>query len=383
MREFSFFRGWRVMSEGVDWLVFFSALTLAFLGAVTMHGFLGTTDFSTRQMVWIVIGGSVTLVLSLLDLRFLRRTATITTLYTCGIAVLIFLLVIADPIQGARSWFVLGPLALQPSDPFKIILIATLAKYFSRRHVEIAHIRHIIISGVYAAIPVLLVFIQPDFGTAVILMSVWFGLVLLSGISKRHIVIVFCMGLFAVLSLWFFVFEPYQKDRILTFLNPTADIQGAGYNAYQSTVAIGSGELIGKGIGYGTQSKLRFLPEYQTDFIFAAFAEEWGFVGVLIVLSLYGIILVRLLGIASRAATNFDSLFIAGVVVLFTSHIAIHAGMNMGLLPVTGTTIPFMSYGGSHLLTEFVALGVVFSMRRHARSVHRDETKNEYFGYAS
>ena len=243
--------------------------------------------------------------------------------------------------------------------------------------------RHVIISGVYVFIPVFLIFLQPDFGTAVIVGAIWFGMVLLSGISKKHLFILFCAGVALVLSLWIFVFEPYQKDRIITFLHPTADIQGAGYNAYQSTVAIGSGEVVGKGIGYGTQSKLRFLPEYQTDFIFAAFAEEWGFVGVLLVLFLYGTILVRLLGIAARSATNFDSLFIAGVVILFTAHILIHTGMNMGLLPVTGIPLPFMSYGGSHLMTEFVALGIIFSMRRYARSVHRDETKNEYLGYAS
>jgi rod shape determining protein RodA len=166
----------------------------------------------------------------------------------------------------------------------------------------------------------------------------------------------------------------------MTFLNPAGDIHGSGYNAYQAMVAVGSGELTGKGIGYGTQSKLRFLPEYETDFIFASFAEEWGFVGVVLVLSLYGLLIFQLLSIARRAATNFDALFTIGVAILFLAHLTIHAGINMGLLPVTGTTIPFMSSGGSHLLVEFAALGIVASLARDARSVPREAALQEYEG---
>jgi rod shape determining protein RodA len=166
----------------------------------------------------------------------------------------------------------------------------------------------------------------------------------------------------------------------MTFLNPLTDIQGAGYNAYQSTVAVGSGELLGKGVGYGTQSKLQFLPEYETDFIFAAFAEEWGFVGVLLLFCLYGIVLWRILAAALMGSTNFETLFCVGVAVLFLSHIVIHVGMNIGLLPVTGTTIPLMSYGGSHLVVEYVALGMVLAMRRYGRAVHREDAEREMVG---
>jgi rod shape determining protein RodA len=163
-------------------------------------------------------------------------------------------------------------------------------------------------------------------------------------------------------------------------VNPAADIRGAGYNAYQATVAAGSGQWFGKGIGYGTQSKLRFLPEYETDFIFAAFAEEWGFVGVVLLLTLYGLLLYQLLKISRLAATNFDALFAIGVAILFTAHIGIHAGINLGLLPVTGTTIPFMSSGGSHVLVEFMALGIVASLAQQGRSVPRDTATQEYEG---
>ena len=245
---------------------------------------------------------------------------------------------------------------------------------------EIGDFRHIIVSGGYAAGLILLILVEPDLGTAVIFSIVWFGMVLVSGISKKHLAIIVTVAAVAAAGLWVFALRDYQRDRIVSFLNPAADIHGTGYNAYQATVAVGSGEITGKGIGYGTQSKLRFLPEYETDFIFASYAEEWGFIGVSLVLVLYGLLLARLLAIARRSATNFDALFTIGVALLFLAHIFIHAGINLGLLPVTGTTIPFMSYGGSHLIVEFAALGIVASLARNARSVPREQALNEYLG---
>ncbi len=189
----------------------------------------------------------------------------------------------------------------------------------------------------------------------------------MAGIKFRHLAIVAFLGVVAFMGLWNFGFQEYQKDRILTFLHPLADIQGTGYNAYQSTIAVGSGELWGKGVGYGTQSKLQFLPEYETDFIFAAFAEEWGLIGVGLLFTLYGVVIWRLIIHALQGATNFERLFATGVAILFTSHFLIHIGMNIGLLPVTGTTVPFLSYGGSHLLTEFLGVGIVIAMARYTK----------------
>jgi rod shape determining protein RodA len=188
------------------------------------------------------------------------------------------------------------------------------------------------------------------------------------------------VGLVAFAGLWFFGFHDYQRTRIMTFINPTADIHGAGYNAYQSTVAVGSGQLFGKGVGYGTQSKLRFLPEYQTDFIFAAFAEEWGFVGIVIVFGLFGVIFVRIVIIAARGASNFETLFALGVFFYFLAHFGLHVGINLGVLPVTGTTIPFMSYGGSHILAEFLALGMLSGMNKYAGAAHREAYSREFSG---
>jgi len=365
----------------IDWFLFAAALAISLLGLVTMRPFTGGGEaFFDRQIIWIAIAVSVFFLASLPEYTFLRRTPIVAMLYCLIIALLAFIFVAGTIVKGAQQRFDLGFFALQPSDPAKLILIIVLAKYFARRHVEIANFRHIFISGAYAAAIITLVFLQPDFGGAIIIASIWFGMVLVAGISWKHLAFLLVTGIVVAGSLWTFVLQDYQKTRVLTFIHPLADIHGAGYNAYQSTVAIGSGELLGKGIGFGTQSKLRFLPEYQTDFIFAAFAEEWGFLGVLIVLGLYTLVIVRTLAIAAHGADNFAVLFGVGVALMFLAHIVVHIGMNLGLLPVTGTTIPFMSYGGSHLLTEFLALGILMGLRRSGRSVTRVVDHTELVG---
>jgi rod shape determining protein RodA len=255
-----------------------------------------------------------------------------------------------------------------------------LAKYFSRRHIEIANIKHIIVSGVYAFIPFALVVLQPDFGTAMVLFAIWFGLLLASGISFKHIVTVFIIGTVSFLLAWQFAFKPYQKARIKIFVNPLADIRGSGYNAYQSTIAVGSGGLVGKGVGQGTQSRLNFLPEYKTDFIFAAYAEEWGFVGAVLLLVFFVVIFIKLAWYAYVADSPFEALFTYGVFIWFLTHVIINVGMNIGIMPITGIPLPFMSYGGSHLLAEALALGMAQAMYRYARSGHKYHTKNEFLG---
>lgn len=348
-----------------------SAIAIASLGLVTMNSFTGDSPLFDRQVIWLCVALSVFFAASIIDWRFLRRTGIVVAIYLglCGLLTALF--VTGSVFKGAQSWFNLGFAAFQPVELAKLALIILLAKYFSRRHIEIAHFRHILVSGVYAFILFALVAVQPDFGSAVIIFFIWLGMVLVSGISLKHLLAVVAAGALAFSALWFVGFEDYQKARISTFLNPLADIHGAGYNAYQSTIAVGSGGLLGKGIGYGTQSKLRFLPEYQTDFIFAAYAEEWGFIGILILLTLFLTLVVSLTRMASRGATNFETLFTMGIAIYVASHFIVHIGINVGLLPVTGTTLPFMSYGGSHLLAEFLGLGIAVGMRRYARAAHR------------
>lgn len=364
----------------IDWVLFFAILPLVGAGLITMNSFAGENYFFEKQLVWSGLSLALFFLFSLVDFRFLRRSDVLIGLYSFIVFLLLLLFGIGSVFKGAQSWFNIGLFAIQPSDPAKIVLILVLAKYFSRRHVEIAHFKHILVSALYASVLFLLILVQPDFGSAVIIALIWFGMVLASGISKKHLALVFFVAVALGLFSWFYVFEDYQKARIQTFLDPLADIRGAGYNAYQATIAVGSGELFGKGIGYGTQSRLQFLPEYETDFIFAAFAEEWGYIGVLLLFALFGIVIWRILGIGLRGATNFEMLYAVGVAVLLMSHFVLHVGINLGLLPVTGTTIPFLSYGGSHLITEFAALGILMGMRRYGRSVHRDDMKNEFLG---
>ncbi len=365
-----------------DWTLLTPALALALLGILTISTFGQGASFAPRQILLLLIALIVYFALASLDLGFLRRTTVVMTLYGFAILLLALLIAVADPVMGARAWFTFGPVSFQPADLAKLALIVLLAKYLSRRHVEIGDWRHILVSGAYTLVPMLFILIEPDLGNTIILGVLWLGMMLVSGISKKHLLVLGAFTLVVAAALWFEGLEPYQRTRIVSFVNPSGDIRGAGYSAYQAKIAIGSGELFGKGIGYGTQSKLRFLPEYQTDFIFAAFAEEWGFAGVLLILTLYAILFARLIQIARAATTNFDAFFTLGVLILLAAHVAIHAGINLGLLPVTGTTIPFMSSGGSHLVLEFAALGIVTSLARHGRAASRDQRENEYLsGY--
>ena len=368
--------GLRVFFQSFDVVLFGTVVLLTLLGLATMYSYQGDNAYFNRQILWIGVALVAFFATLLPDYRFFRTGNTTFFFYIGIVLALILVLFIGEITLGAQSRFDLGFFSLQPADPAKLILIIVLAKYFSKRHELIGDFKHIIISGLYAFVIFGLVFIQPDFGSGIILFFIWFGMILAAGIKLRHLLVVFLLGAITFGGMWQFAFQDYQKERIMTFLNPLADIQGAGYNAYQSTVAVGSGELFGKGIGYGTQSKLLFLPEYETDFIFAAFAEEWGLLGVFLLFCGFGIVVWRLLMHAILGASNFETLFATGVVILLTSHFFVHIGMNIGLLPVTGTTVPFLSYGGSHLVTEYVAIGMVFAMRRYAR-INKRASLNE------
>lgn len=362
----------------IDWILFFAVVPLLGAGLITMNSFVGDANsFFEKQMIWIVISLAIFFAVSSFDMGFLKRTRVLVSLFGFICVVLTGLLLLGVATKGSISWIHFSSFSIQPSDPAKILIILILAKYFSRRHIEIANIRHIIISGLYAAILFTLILLQGDFGSAIIIFFIWLGMIMVSGVSKKHLAMVFLLGLVAFGVLWLFVFQDYQKKRILNFVHPLSDVRGSGYNAYQSTIAVGSGQFFGKGVGYGTQSRLKFLPEYQTDFVFSAFAEEWGFVGVVIIFMLFLLVIWRILLNALHGASNFEILFGLGLAILLMSHFIVHIGMNIGLLPVTGITVPFLSYGGSHLITEFLGLGILMSMRKNSRSVHKDDSTNE------
>jgi len=364
----------------LDWWLLASTLPLICFGLVTMNSFTGQSYYFNRQLSWVLFSYALVLILACIDWRFLRKSWVLVGLYLPLLLLLVLLFVIGHISNGAQSWLALGGFSLQPADFMKIILILILAKYFSKRHIEIANIRHIIISGVYALIPFIAILLQPDLGSAMIIFLIWLGMVLVSGISKKHLLLVFGAVFLVSAIAWFAVLQPYQKDRVKNFVYPLADIHKTGYNAFQSTVAVGSGGWFGKGVGYGTQSRLKFLPEYQTDFIFAAFSEEWGFFGVLILFSLFGLIIWRILANAMIGASNFEILFGLGLAIMLLAHFIIHVGMNIGILPVTGLPMPFMSYGGSHLFAEFTGLGILLGMRKYSLAFHRDDVKNEFIG---
>lgn len=357
----------RRLASGIDWVLVVAIAPLVLAGLITMKslGAGGSDYFFNRQVIWVSVGFVVFFLASTVDWRFLRNGWMLVALYLAGLGALAALLVFSEAIRGAQSWLSLGIFSLEPSEPMKLVLVLMLAKYFSRRHVEIRHFRHIFISGLYASLPALLIFLQPDLGSAAIFFFIWLGMILISGVSKRHILFVGAVIISVVLIGWFYALAPYQKARVLSFIDPWRDPEGAGYNALQSVIAVGSGGLLGRGIGFGTQSRLEFLPEHETDFIFAAFAEEWGFFGVSVLLFFFGVVFWRLMKAAYAGRSNFEKLFGIGLILIVLSHFVVNIGMNVGMLPVTGITLPFLSYGGSHIITLFLGLGVLLGMRRY------------------
>ena len=368
----------------IDWVLFLSIIPLLGGGLITMKGLspqpgnlVGGESgdyFFSHQIVWIFLALAVFFVFSLIDWRFLKSGGLLIALLVASLAPLAFLLLAGIATRGSARWLHFSSFSISPADPIKLLLILILAKYFSRRHIEIANIKHILVSGTYVAIPAALVFFQPDFGSAIIITAIWLGMVTVSGISKKHLLLVFFAVLLIFSVSWFFILKPYQKNRVFNFLDPLRDPKGAGYNALQSMIAVGSGQIFGKGIGYGTQSRLEFLPEHQTDFIFASFAEEWGLIGVLIFFIFYGIVVWRILKAAFNGQSNFERLFGMGLAIFVVAQAVIHIGMNVGLLPVTGIPLPFMSYGGSNLLTVFAGLGILMAMQRHSVNIPNDPT---------
>ncbi len=359
--------------KGLDAVLLASVIPIMLSGLITMRNFnvAGSINYSNyffkRQIIWIFLSLILFFIIRSIDWRFLKRNALLFVIvYMISILLLIFLLLLETKTKGAKSWFDLKYFAFEPTDIAKISIILILAKYFSLRHVEIANIKHIFISGIYAGIPAILTLAQPDFGSASVIFFIWLGMILVSGINKKHLFLIILLAILFMALAWFFVLAPYQKLRIETFINPLLDPRGAGYNILQSQISIGSGMMFGKGIGFGSQSRLNFLPEPETDFIFSAFAEEWGFIGVLFIFTFFGIFLWRIWRVAllEVRTNNFERLFAVGLGFLFFFQFIINVGMNLGVLPVTGLTLPFMSYGGSHLAASFATLGIFSSFSR-------------------
>jgi len=302
--------------------------------------------------------------LSFFDWRIFRvNPYLILTLYFLSILALAGLFFLAPSIREVRSWYKIGAISIDPIEPTKIVLIILLAKYFSMRHVEMYRAHHIILSGIYVLIPALLIFFQPNLGSVIALILLWIGILIISGIKIRHFLILCLVGFLILIFSWGFLLKDYQKERVINFIDPQIDPKGISWSVNQSRIAIGSGGFLGKGIGQGSQVQYGFLPEPQTDFIFSAVAEEMGFFGVIILLTLFALLVWRIFKIAIFAKSNFPRLFAAGLAIILISQLFIHIGMNLGILPIIGLSLPLVSYGGSSLISTFIGFGILQSIR--------------------
>jgi len=343
-------------------LIALSLTILYSLGLGGEHG--GLTNFY-NQLWFLPIGLLSFAAISFINYRWYFQYANV--IYVAGAVILVLLLFFGTTIRGTTGWFDLGVFSVQPVEIVKLFWIIWLAYYFVKTDFRTAPFKTLIVSIFYLAGFVLLIVLQPDFGSAMLLVATWVLLLLLLSYPRKYLMWLFA-GLIIVASLsWVLFFADYQKERILTFFNPQADPLGSGYNVNQSIIAVGSGQFWGRGIGEGTQSHLRFLPESQTDFIFAVIGEELGFVGLAIVALSWITIFWRMYTIGMRSEDNFSSVLIAGIMAWLFIQLIINIGMNVGLLPVTGIGLPLVSYGRSSLLATFIALGIIMNISRQTR----------------
>ncbi|MSO19507.1 MAG: rod shape-determining protein RodA [Acidobacteria bacterium] len=338
-------------------------LSISLLGVLQIYSTTWNTPFAgahQKQMLWIGIGIVVMFIVARIDYHSLLNYAPWFYLATLGF--LAALLVVGIEIAGARRWFRMGGVSFQVSEFAKFGLILLLARFFSEQDSREVSWQDAAKVAAAAGVPFLLVAGQPDLGSALTLIPIAIAVLFLAGFPLRYFAIIVLAGVLA-LPVGYHFLKPYQKNRIATFLNPEADPKNTGYQVMQSRIAIGSGEIWGKGIGQGTQTQLRFLPVAHTDFIFAAFSEEHGFAGVLLTLVLYFALLMRLLRTAETAPDNAGMYIIGGTAGILLFQILVNAGMVIGYMPVTGIPLPLMSYGGSSVLFTWMAMGLAGSVQ--------------------
>ncbi len=325
----------------------------------------GNLGLFYRQLIYASVGVVVFILLANYNYQLLAKNNRI--IYPILIFALVYLILLGDPIRGSARWIDFGFFQLQPAELAKIIVGLGLARWLYIRRGEINSWKNVLLTFVYAALPALLIAKEPDMGSASIVMAVWFGIILLSPIRKLFIILFIIGGLlFAGLS-WEFFLQPFQKQRIEVFLNPDKDPRGKGYNVRQATIAVGSGQWFGRGLGQGVQSGLKFLPEKHTDFVFAASSEEIGWVGSVSILILFFILMRRIILVMQLARDDLAMYIAGGILFLFASQTIINIGMNIGLLPVTGIPLPMITYGGSSMLVTAIALGIVQNIAKQSK----------------
>jgi rod shape determining protein RodA len=352
---------------GVRWGLLVAALLLSAVGLATVHSASSelATDYLPRQALWVGLGIVVFLIAFSLDNQTLNKFAL--AIYGVSVALLLLVLFYGLEAGGARSWLGVGGYRLQPSEFAKIATALFLARYLAQINRRYLKLRQIVVAGALVLVPMVLVAAQSDLGGAAMFVPMTLGMLAVAGLHWRHLVAGAVLVLLVSAGLWNLVMLDYQKDRVKTFLAPESDPLGTGYQLRQSKIAVGSGQMTGKGYQQGTQSQLRFLPARHTDFVFAVLAEEWGFVGVAVVLLLYGYYIVNGTRVAMRARDRAGILLVVGLLSGFAFHVLYNTGMVVGLVPITGIPLPFLSYGGSFTIANFIATGLILGIdfRRH------------------
>lgn len=354
----------------IDWILFSLSFLLVLIGLVIQYCLIlnsQTADFSPiyKQLSGFGIALVLFFILGYFDFRWFKNYAHV--LYIISFLLLLGLLFFGQSLRGTRGWYILGPISFQPVELIKIFIVIFLAKFFSEKLRKITGpaFSDVITSSLLIAVPFILVILQPDLGSALLLAGIWFLMFFIIAKKKIHILTVLILIIVISVSAWLFLLQDYQKERVLTFIDPGRDPLGIGYQVNQSIIAVGSGRLFGRGLGLGPQSQLRFLPDASTDFIFSVISEEFGFFGVIIVLGLFTLLLWRIASYTKIAYSDFSSLLIIGFLGLIFLQAATNIGMNIGLLPVTGIPLPLVSYGGSSLIAFFIGLGIIQSIRVH------------------
>lgn len=356
----------RNILKNTDYLLLILALVLVVVGIIGIYsaGLNSTSSGNEylKQLMWVGISFIAMFVVWLLDYHF---TATVGMIGYPIFLILLVLVLFMPEISGAKSWFNIGGALIQPSEFMKIVYILMLAKYIEfigKNKDAINRIQNLLIIGALFAIPVILIMLQPDLGTAIVFASITFFMLFKSGLSYKYVISLILIAIILVPIVYFFVLNDYQQERILVFFDPEREPLGAGYNAIQSKIAVGSGMIFGTGLGKGTQTQWGYLPVKSSDFIFSVISEELGFVVSITIIVIYIVLLFRILKVAETSKDKLGSCIAMGVFGMFLFHFLENIGMTIGLMPITGIPLPFVSYGGSSMLTNFIALGLLLSI---------------------
>ncbi|MEK7151396.1 MAG: FtsW/RodA/SpoVE family cell cycle protein [Patescibacteria group bacterium] len=352
----------------LDWWLILIVAIIVGLGIASFHN-IGprSPDFIQRQLIFLGIGIMTMLVVSFFDYRILKNFSSASIFIYLFSLVLLLLALASSEIRGVSSWIVFGNFTFEPAEFAKLAILILLAKYFSQKHVEIYHGHHVLASCLYVLLPAAITLLQPDLGSVIIFFCIWIGILIFAGIKRRHLLIIFMTGVIIATAGWFAVLKPYQKVRITSFINPYLDPRGTGYNTLQSKITFGSGQWFGIAFNKNTPQRA-IVPEPYNDFALANFARKFGFVGIVTLMILFLLLFWRIISIAAKANNNFAKLFSLGFLTIIFAHIFINGGVNLGFLPITGIPFSFLSYGGSHLITLMIGLGIIQNIRISTRN---------------